>query len=133
MSIRVSLSCLAFLAAIALPLRGEEKKAATFDKFKALEGEWVGKEVSGAKGVEGDMTVKYKLTAGGSAVIFSSGGVMAATIRIALDLSPQRTLELSWTPRNGAYAEFLFSGERFSLNAFNAYPHLDSPDLLTWR
>lgn len=71
--------------------------------------------------------------AGGSAVIFSSGGVMAATIRIALDLSPQRTLELSWTPRNGGYSEFLFSGERFSLNTFNAYPHLDSPDLLTWR
>jgi len=71
--------------------------------------------------------------AGGSAVIFSSGGVMAATIRIALDLSAQRTLELSWTPRNGAYSEFLFSGERFSLSTFNAYPHLDSPDLLTWR
>jgi broad specificity phosphatase PhoE len=69
----------------------------------------------------------------GNAVIFSSGGVMAATIRIALDLSPQRTLELSWTPRNAAYSEFLFSGDRFSLNAFNAYPHLDSPDLLTWR
>ena len=69
----------------------------------------------------------------GSAVIFSSGGVMAATIRIALDLSPVRTLELSWTPRNGAYSEFLFSGERFSLLSFNAYPHLDSADLLTWR
>lgn len=71
--------------------------------------------------------------AGGSAVIFSSGGVMAATVRIALDLSAVRTLELSWTPRNGCYSEFLFSGERFSLNTFNAYPHLDSPDLLTWR
>lgn len=71
--------------------------------------------------------------AAGRAVIFSSGGVMAATARIALDLSPQRTLELSWTPRNASYSEFLFSGERFSLNTFNAYPHLDSPDLLTWR
>lgn len=70
---------------------------------------------------------------GGSPVVFTSGGVMAATARIALDLSPQRTLELSWTPRNASYSEFLFSGERFSLNTFNAYPHLDSPELLTWR
>jgi broad specificity phosphatase PhoE len=71
--------------------------------------------------------------AGGNAVAFSSGGVMAATVRLALDLSPARTLELSWTPRNASYSEFLFSGERFSLAAFNAVPHLDSPDLLTWR
>ena len=71
--------------------------------------------------------------AGGSAVLFSSGGVMAAAVRIALDLSPLRTLELSWTPRNASYSEFLFSAGRFSLGSFNAYPHLDSPDLLTWR
>ncbi len=71
--------------------------------------------------------------AGGNAAIFSSGGVMAATVRLALDLSPVRTLELSWTPRNASYSEFLFSGERFSLITFNAVPHLDSADLLTWR
>jgi len=70
---------------------------------------------------------------GGSAVVFTSGGVMAATVRIALDLSPQRTLELSWAPRNGAYAEFLFSGDRFSIVTFNVHPHLDSPEWLTWR
>jgi broad specificity phosphatase PhoE len=70
---------------------------------------------------------------GGRTVLFSSGGVMAATVRMALDLSPLRTLELSWTPRNASYSEFLFSGDRFSLGSFNAYPHLDSPDLLTWR
>ncbi len=70
---------------------------------------------------------------GGRAVVFSSGGVMAAAARIALDLSPVRTLELSWAPRNGCYSEFLFSGDRFSLATFNAFPHLDSPELLTWR
>lgn len=70
---------------------------------------------------------------GGSAVVFTSGGVMAATVRLALDLSPQRTLELSWTPRNASYSEFLSSRERFSLSTFNANPHLDSPELLTWR
>ncbi len=71
--------------------------------------------------------------AGGKAVVFTSGGVMAATVRLALDLSPARTLELSWMPRNASYSEFLFSGERLSLATFNAFPHLDSTDLLTLR
>jgi broad specificity phosphatase PhoE len=70
---------------------------------------------------------------GGRIAVFTSGGVIAATVRLALDLSPVRTLELSWAPRNASYSEFLFSSERFSLSTFNCYPHLDSPQLLTWR
>src|SRR5262245_56809684 len=66
---RISLSLCVFLTALAVTARGDEKKAAAFDKFKQLEGEWVGKEVSGAKGIEGDVHIKYKLTAGGSAVV----------------------------------------------------------------
>jgi len=66
-------------------------------------------------------------------VVFTSGGVIAATVRIALDLSPQRTLELSWTARNASYTEFLVSGERFSLSSFNNHPHLEDQELLTYR
>ena len=69
----------------------------------------------------------------GNIVVFTSGGVIAATARAALDLSPQKTLELSWTPRNAGYSEFLFSGERFSLSTFNNLPHLEDAELLTYR
>jgi broad specificity phosphatase PhoE len=69
----------------------------------------------------------------GRAVVFTSGGVIAATVRMALDLAPQRTLELSWTSRNASYTEFLFSPERFSLSSFNNHPHLEDETLLTWR
>lgn len=65
--------------------------------------------------------------------VFTSGGVIAATVRNALDLSPQRTLELSWTSRNASYTEFLFSPERFSLASFNNHPHLEDEALLTYR
>jgi len=65
--------------------------------------------------------------------VFTSGGVIAATVRLALDLAPQRTLELSWTPRNASYTEFLTSGERFSLSSFNNHPHLEDMALLTYR
>ncbi|HLJ47995.1 MAG TPA: histidine phosphatase family protein [Bryobacteraceae bacterium] len=80
-----------------------------------------------------EVGIERARSVGGRVAVFTSGGVIAATVRIALDLSPQRTLELSWAPRNASYAEFLFSPERFSLSSFNVYPHLDTPDLLTWR
>lgn len=69
----------------------------------------------------------------GHIAVFTSGGVIAATARIALDLSPQRTLELSWTSRNASYSEFLFSRDRFSLSSFNNHPHLEEKELLTYR
>jgi broad specificity phosphatase PhoE len=69
----------------------------------------------------------------GSIVAFTSGGVIAATARIALDLSPYKTLELSWSPRNATYSEFRFSGERFSLSSFNNLPHLQESELVTYR
>lgn len=65
--------------------------------------------------------------------VFTSGGVIAAACRAALDLSPQKTLELSWSSRNASFAEFLFSGERFSFSSFNNIPHLQDPGLVTYR
>ncbi len=69
----------------------------------------------------------------GRIVVFTSGGVIAATARLALELSARKTLELSWTSRNASYAEFLFSGDRFSFSGFNAVPHLEDPALITYR
>ncbi len=69
----------------------------------------------------------------GRIAVFTSGGVIAATARAALDLSPQKTLELSWTSRNSSYSEFLFSGERFSFSNFNNSPHLEQAELITYR
>jgi hypothetical protein len=59
--------------------------------------------------------------------------VIGASVGEALDLAPQKTLEVSWTSRNASYTEFLFSGERFSLSSFNNHPHLEEPELLTYR
>ncbi len=121
---------------------GERAAAArAFEKiFQRVTRLWVAGELA-SPGVESWQTFCDRVAegiaqvrrGGGRAVVFSSGGVMAAAARIALDLSPLRTLELSWAPRNACYSEFLFSGDRFSLAAFNAFPHLDSPELLTWR
>jgi broad specificity phosphatase PhoE len=65
--------------------------------------------------------------------VFTSGGPTAATARLALQLTYAATLELTWSPRNASYSEFLFSQDRFSLSTFNETPHLADPALLTYR
>lgn len=66
-------------------------------------------------------------------VVFTSGGPIAATVSYALELPPAKAVEFVWLSRNSSYAQFLFSGERFSMHAFNAIPHLESLELLTYR
>ena len=82
-----------------------------------------------AKAVE---EITRSAASGQTVAVFTSGGPVAAAVGLALGVSDEKTLELSWLVRNAAYTEFLFSGRRFSLSAFNAVSHLTSPDLLTY-
>ncbi|HYO81459.1 MAG TPA: histidine phosphatase family protein [Bryobacteraceae bacterium] len=68
-----------------------------------------------------------------SSVVFTSGGPISAAIGHVLSLDHAKTIEFVWLSRNCSYAQFLFSGDRFSLHAFNAIPHLDDMKLLTYR
>ena len=45
----------------------------------------------------------------------------------------ETTVELCWMVRNAAITEFLFTGNRFTLSAFNAVPHLPDATLLSYR
>ncbi len=65
--------------------------------------------------------------------IFSSGGPTAITMQRALELSRIKTLQLSWMVRNCSFSEFVYSGERFSLSAFNQIPHIDDEAMRTYR
>jgi broad specificity phosphatase PhoE len=67
------------------------------------------------------------------AVVFTSAGPIGAAMRRALHLSAEDTLQLTWMSRNASFTSFLASGERFTLSAFNAHPHLDGDGLLTYR
>jgi broad specificity phosphatase PhoE len=72
-------------------------------------------------------------TRGEQSVVFCSGGPIAVAAQRALRLQPRETMGLAWMSRNCSYSEFLASGDRFTLSAFNAFPHLDDPALLTYR
>jgi broad specificity phosphatase PhoE len=77
-----------------------------------------------------------RMTAAGSSkqtiVAITSGGPIAAAVGLALSIDDEKTLELSWIVRNAACTEFLFSGQRFSLVAFNTTPHLPEQRLWTY-
>lgn len=66
-------------------------------------------------------------------VAFTSGGPIAATIAEVLDLQPAKAIEFVWLSRNCSWAEFYYSGDRFSMGAFNSFPHLNDRKLLTYR
>jgi broad specificity phosphatase PhoE len=115
-----------------------------FDKlFARITRMWVSEELDSpdvepwkdfcARVDRGIATVRDAAPKNARIAVFTSGGVIAATVRQALDLSPQKTLELSWTSRNASYTELLFSPGRFSLSSFNNHPHLENEDLLTYR
>src|SRR5215472_19042938 len=70
---------------------------------------------------------------GDIAAIFTSGGPVSVAVQRALHLSAPDTLGVAWMPRNCSFSEFLFSGDRFTLSSFNAFPHLDDEVLLTYR
>jgi len=70
---------------------------------------------------------------GSRIALITSGGVAAAIAGVVLDLAPNKTVDLIWTLRNGALVEYLFSGGRFSLSAYNNAPHLPERRFWTYR
>jgi broad specificity phosphatase PhoE len=69
---------------------------------------------------------------GRTVVAFTSSGPVAVAVGRALGLDDEEIVSLSWTVRNGAVSEFLFSGDRFSLHSFNSQLHLVEPGLESW-
>lgn len=81
----------------------------------------------------GLQTLTQNGSRGQRVAVFSSGGPVGVAVQRALGLSTQATLRAAWMMRNCAYTEFLFSPGRFTLNSYNASPHLVDPEHLTYR
>jgi broad specificity phosphatase PhoE len=65
-------------------------------------------------------------------VLFTSGGVIGTSVRLALDAPDRAALEVNWRVRNCSLTEFVFTKDRFTLDSFNALPHLEDPALWTY-
>jgi len=64
--------------------------------------------------------------AGGDArrvLVVSSGGVIGQMVAAALDAPARQMVALNLQIKNTSMTRFIFSGDRFTLNEFNATPH----------
>lgn len=123
---------------------GAREQRRAFQKlFERMAEDWVRERYSApgiepwhefARRVRGALDRIVERHGGGQRVAaFTSGGPAAVAVQRALEVAPVKTLELVWALRNCALVEFLYSGDRFSLSAFNAAPHLDDARLWTYR
>ena len=78
-----------------------------------------------------------KITEGGGGgrriVVFTSGGPIGVAVQMAVGAPDRSAIEINWRVRNCSFTEFVFGGGRFSLDSFNAVPHLAEPGLWTFR
>ncbi len=65
--------------------------------------------------------------------VFTSGGPIGATVQRVFNAPPAIGIEINWRVRNCSVTEFLYSRGRITLDMFNAIPHLDEPDLHSFR
>lgn len=73
---------------------------------------------------------------GRAVAVFTSGGPIAAVLRLALGLDDQRALRLTWVIKNASLSSFLFDDQRLTLSLFNSTAHLEltgEPGLVTYR
>lgn len=69
-------------------------------------------------------------------VAFTSGGVITAILREALDLRPEKAFRLNWEILNASVHTFRLSQQRIVLQRFNDIAHLETlqdESLLTYR
>jgi broad specificity phosphatase PhoE len=69
-------------------------------------------------------------------LVFTSGGAISTVMQMALSLTDEETIRLSWQIQNTSLSVFKYSGKDFSLSSFNSLVHLQllgDPTLLTYR
>jgi broad specificity phosphatase PhoE len=64
---------------------------------------------------------------------FTSGGFIGVAIQRVLGAPDSAALEINWRIRNAAVSEFVFSGDRITLDSFNGVAHIEDTELVTYR
>ncbi len=70
---------------------------------------------------------------GRNVIVFTSAGAIVAAMQRALNCSSETALGLGWRIWNCSLTQFVFSGDRFSLDQFNTVPHLNERSEWTYR
>jgi broad specificity phosphatase PhoE len=118
-------------------------RARSFQKmFEALTMHWATTSCP-VEGVEGFPAFRDRVASGLRRVmegersgrrvaVFTSGGFIGTSVRLALGAPDRMALEVNWRVRNCSLTEFVFTKNRFTLDSFNALPHLEDRALWTY-
>jgi len=70
-------------------------------------------------------------------LVVASGGTISAAVQYALHMPDDETMRLCWQVVNSSVTRFMYNDERLTLQAFNAFSHLermpDAKGLITYR
>jgi len=66
-------------------------------------------------------------------VVFTSGGPIGLAVQSSMQAPAKSFLDVNWRVRNTSITQFMFDRSRFTLDSFNAIPHLDEVGLWTYR
>lgn len=70
-------------------------------------------------------------------LIVASGGTISAAVQFALHMPDDETMRLCWQVVNSSVTRFMYNDERITLQAFNAFAHLErvpnAKNLITYR
>jgi len=70
-------------------------------------------------------------------LVVASGGTISAAVQCALSVSDEDAMRLCWQVVNSSVTRFMYNDERLTLQAFNAFSHLermpDAKGLITYR
>ena len=124
--------------------QGETEKQRAFQLFfEALTGYWVagkaGDEIESWQqfchrvqhGL--DHVISSSDRSGRSVAIFTSVGPITVILQQALECPDKTALETGWRTWNCSLTEFVFSGNRLTLDCFNSLPHLTDMSEWTYR
>ncbi|MCU0579655.1 MAG: histidine phosphatase family protein [Desulfobacterota bacterium] len=85
---------------------------------------------------EGVIRILTESGPGKTVALVTSGGPLSAILKMALSLSDQETVQLSWQVRNASVSTFKYNRNRLTLSSFNNVAHLEisgEPGLVTYR
>jgi broad specificity phosphatase PhoE len=122
---------------------GDERERRFWKLFEAIHGLWVGgaPETDAVESWEsfrrrvrgGIDRIRATPGRGRSIAVFTSVGPITVAIQQALGCDDATAVAMGWRVGNATATRFVFSGERFTLEAFNESGHLDDPALRTYR
>ena len=80
--------------------------------------------------------VRAENQGGKNVLVFTSGGPIAAAMRLVMGLEDLTALKLTWVIKNASLSTFLYNDREMTLDLFNSTAHLEGPGrngLITYR